>query len=193
MSEATATVVLPRRILLHGATGSGKSTAAAAIAEKLGTALVLADEIGWLPGWVERPVGDQRAMVADAAAGDSWVFDSSYGKWRDVMIGRVDLIVGLDYPRWFSLQRLLRRTGRRVRTGETICNGNRETLAKAFARDSIIVWHFRSWRRKRDEMRSWAADADVVPTLLFRHPADLQAWIDALEPLAARTSSPGLG
>jgi adenylate kinase family enzyme len=170
----------PRRILLHGVTGSGKSTAAARIAERLGLPLLLADEVGWLPGWVQRDEGEQRAMVAAATAQREWVLDSTYSKWRDAVSGRPELIIGLDYPRWFSLQRLIRRTARRIVTGELVCNGNRETLRKALARDSIVVWHFRSWKRKRRTMRAWAADATAPPTLLFRRAAELDAWIEAL-------------
>lgn len=177
-----------RRILFQGVTGSGKSTAAARVAAKLGLPLVLADEIGWLPGWVERDPDEQRRLVAAAAAAEAWVFDSSYSKWRDAMFDRVELIIGLDYPRWFSLQRLLRRTARRVRTGESVCNGNRETVRRAFARDSIVVWHFQSWKRKRATMREWAADPSAPPTLLFRTPAELEVWIETLEPVAREES-----
>jgi adenylate kinase family enzyme len=193
MSRANAfEPITAHRILIHGVTGSGKSTAAAAIAARRGLPLVLADEIGWLPGWVGRPLDAQRAMVADASAGDAWVFDSTYTAWRDVMIDRVELVVGLDYPRWLSLGRLVRRTARRIRTREEVCNGNYETLAKAFARDSIIVWHFRSWKRKRAVMRALEADADAPPTLLFRHPRELRRWIDALEPACSGAASASL-
>jgi adenylate kinase family enzyme len=179
-----------RRILFQGVTGSGKSTAAARVAARLGLPLVLADEIGWLPGWVERDPDDQRRLVEAAAAGDAWVFDSSYSAWRDAMFDRVELIVGLDYARWFSLQRLLRRTVRRIRTGESVCNGNRETLRKAIARDSIVVWHFQSWKRKRNTMRAWAGDPRAPQTLLFRRPAQLETWIASLEPVTREETAP---
>ncbi|MFC4243986.1 adenylate kinase [Gryllotalpicola reticulitermitis] len=175
----------PRRILLHGATGSGKSTAAVRIAAILGRPVTLADEIGWLPGWRERPVEEQRAMVQAAAAGDSWVFDSAYSKWRDLVMPSVDLIIGLDYSRWLSLTRLIVRTARRVITGEFICNGNRETLRKALSADSIVIWHFRSWKKKRVTMRAWSADQTGPPTILFRRPRDLEAWIGGLTPVKA--------
>jgi len=123
-----------RRILLDGATGSGKSTAARLIAERLGLPAVLADDIGWLPGWTARDRDDQRAMIAEAAAGELWVIDSAYSSWWDVVLPRTELIIGLDYPRAVSLWRLLRRTAHRIRTGELACNGNRETLRRALGR-----------------------------------------------------------
>jgi len=176
-----------QRILLHGATGSGKSTAAARIAERLGLPLILADEIGWLPGWRERDLDEQRALVAAATAGNAWVLDSSYAKWRDAVTGRPDLIIGLDYPRWLSLWRLLRRTAARIRTREAVCNGNVESLRQALSKDSIVVWHFRSWKKKRTTMRAWAADPSMPRTLLFTRPAQFEAWIETLVPARVAT------
>ena len=65
---------------------------------------------------------------------------------------RADVVLALDYPRWLSLLRLLRRTARRLRSGERICNGNTETLRGVVGRDSIIAWHFRSFAVVRREI-----------------------------------------
>jgi adenylate kinase family enzyme len=35
-----------------------------------------------------------------------WVLDAAYGRWLDIAIARVELIVALDFPRWLSLARL---------------------------------------------------------------------------------------
>ena len=84
----------------------------------------------------------QRELAARIVGQDQWVLDSAYGVWRDLVVPRAELIVGLDYPRWLSLLRLIRRSARRVITREEVCNGNRETLGGLFAPDSIIGWHF---------------------------------------------------
>ncbi|MGB3828471.1 MAG: adenylate kinase [Ornithinimicrobium sp.] len=168
----------PRRILVYGVTGSGKSHAARRIAELRGLPLVLADEVAWQPGWQQLEPERQREVFAALAAGDRWVFDTAYGIWLDVVLPRVDLIVALDYPRWFSLQRLLRRTGRRIVTREPICNGNAESLRMAFSRDSIIAWHFRSFPRKRRRIRTWAQDPASPPMRRFRRARHLNRWLD---------------
>ena len=172
-----------RRILVYGVTGSGKTTLAREIGERLGIAWHSADdEIGWLPGWVERPVDAQRERAAEIAAGDSWVLDTAYGRWRDLVVPRVDLIVALDYPRSVSLRRLLRRTARRVITGELACNGNRETLRLVLSRDSIIVWHFRSFAEKRERIDAWEADRSGPPVVRLRSPAETARWLEGLRP-----------
>jgi len=173
-------VILPDRVLVYGVTGSGKSTLAVRLGERTGHPVTLVDELTWLPGWV--PVGDtrQRELIGEIVAGERWLLDSAYGSWRDVVLPRTQLVIGLDYPRWLSFARLVRRTVTRTITQEPMCNGNVETWRKALARDSIIVWHFQSFARKRSRMREWAASPDGPEVLLFKHPRELEAWLARL-------------
>ena len=140
----------------------------------------LVDDLAWQPGWVLMPEDEQRRMFAEIAAGDRWVLDSAYGVWLDVVLPRADLVVGLDYPRWLSLQRLVRRSLLRVVDKRTVCNGNTETWRALVSRDSIVVWHFRSFTRKRTRMRTWAASADGPEVRLFARPRDLEAWLRSI-------------
>lgn len=165
---------------MYGVTGSGKSTAAERIAARLGVPCHLADELTWEPGWTPVAPEEQRRRFAAIAREPEWVLDTAYGAWLDVVLPSVQLVVGLDYPRWFSLQRLIRRTAARVVDKRPICNGNVETVRAALGRDSILRWHFRSFARKRDRMRSWHAGCDGPPVLLFRSSDDLDAWIGSL-------------
>ena len=95
----------------------------------------------------------------------------------------MQLVVGLDYPRWLSFGRLVRRTVSGAYTRELRCNGNVESWRNMLSRDSILIWHFRSFARKRDRMRAWAADPDLPPVLLFRRPRELEVWLEALDPV----------
>lgn len=177
---------MPRRILVYGVTGSGKSTAAQRIAAATGLPLTLADELTWLPGWEPVPEAAQRETFAAIAAGERWVLDTAYAAWLDVVLPRADLVVCLDYPRWLSLQRLLRRTISRAIDQQPICNGNTESWRGMVSRDSIIMWHFRSFARKRARMRSWARAPGGGPrVVLFSRPRRLEAWLPALEESAA--------
>lgn len=173
-------MTLPDRVLVYGVTGSGKSTAAVAIGERTGHPVTLVDELTWLPGWVPVDTEEQRELIGEIVAGERWLLDSSYGAWLDLVLPRAQLVIGLDYPRWLSLTRLLRRTVTRAITKEEMCNGNVETWRKVFARDSIIVWHFRSFARKRSRMRAWATAPDGPEVLLFEHPRELEAWLRSL-------------
>jgi hypothetical protein len=142
--------------------------------------LTLADALTWAPGWVPVAEDEQRRVFAAVAAQDRWVLDTAYGAWLDVVLPRVDLVVGLDYPRWFSLQRVFRRSVTRAIDKRPICNGNTESFRGMLGRDSIIRWHFRSFGRKRGRMHAWAAAAEGPAILLFTRPRDLELWIDTL-------------
>jgi len=170
----------PERIVVYGVTGSGKSTLAARIAERAGLPYVSADDVGWQPGWVPTPDDEQRRRIAEVCAGERWVLDAVYGKWRDIVLPRTQLIVGLDYPRWLSLSRLVRRTAVRSVTRERICNGNVESFRQMFSADSIIRWHFRSFARKRATIREWAKSSPSPEVVRLTSPRETRRWLATL-------------
>jgi adenylate kinase family enzyme len=173
-------VTLPDRVLVYGVTGSGKSTAAQAIGARTGHPVTLVDELTWLPGWVPVEESRQREVIGAIVAGERWLLDSSYATWLDLVLPRTQLVVGLDYPRWLSLARLVRRTVSGAITQEPRCNGNVESWRHMFSRRSIVLWHVQSFPRKRARMRAWAASSDGPEVLLFRHPRELEAWLATL-------------
>lgn len=136
-------------------TGSGKSVAAQKIASRLRLPCHPVDDLTWEPGWTPVAAPEQRRRLGAIAEQDAWVLDSACSAWSEIVLARAELIVGLDYPRWFSLQRLLRRTIVRMVDKQLICNGNVETLRNVVGRDSIVRWHFRSFSRKRTRIRAW--------------------------------------
>ena len=173
--------------MVYGVTGSGKTTAAARISAATCIPWTCVDDLTWEPGWVAVPPEEQRRRVTEICAGDTWLLDTAYGDWLEVPLAGVELVVALDYPRWLSLQRLVRRTLARVLDKKTICNGNTETLRQMLGSDSIIRWHFRSFDRKRSRMRAWEADPDGPRVLRFTRPRDLERWIAGLEPVRPLT------
>jgi adenylate kinase family enzyme len=171
------------RMLIYGVTGSGKSTLARRVAEQTGLPWHSVDDLTWEPGWVAVSPEEQRRRIAAICAGERWILDSGYSSWMDVVLARVELIVALDYPRWRSLARLTRRTlGRAIRR-QTVCNGNTESFRQTLGRDSIIVWHFRSFARKRARMRAWAADLSAPEVILLRSAAGTRRWLASLQPV----------
>lgn len=166
-----------RRVALYGVTGSGKSTAAERISRATGLPWYSVDDLTWQPGRVAVPAAEQRRRIAEVCAGEEWLPDAMYGTWTDIVLGRADLVVALDYPRWSSFGRLLRRTASRIAHRSAVCGGNRETVRTALARDSILWWHVTSFRRKRRRMRRWAADPSGPAVVLCRRPRELDAWL----------------
>lgn len=169
---------MPERVLIYGVTGSGKTTLAAALAELTGLPWYSVDEvIGWDPGWSEVDRGEQRRRAERICAGERWILDTAYSHWRDVVFARVQLVVALDYPRAVSLARLVRRTAGRLVTRQEICNGNRESLRTALSRDSIILWHFRSFAHKRERIRGWVDDPTAPPIVRLTSRRAARRWL----------------
>jgi hypothetical protein len=108
------------------------------------------------------PVENQIAHFDALTRTEAWILDAAYGHWRDLALARADLVVALDYARLTSLVRLIRRTAARIVRREEVCNGNRETFRGAvLARDGILWWHSRSFRRKHADARAFLAREDV--------------------------------
>lgn len=166
-----------RRILIYGVTGSGKSTLAVRLSRITGISGIAVDELTWQQDWVPVPADLQRQRIAQVCAQDSWILDHGYGAWLDLVLPRAELIVALDYPRWRSFWRLLRRTTGRVLRRTPACNGNVETLRRAIGPDSILRWHFRSFASKRERISRWSSDPESPELLRLRSPDQTRRWL----------------
>lgn len=172
-----------QRVVVVGASCSGKTTLARRLSRALGSSHVELDAIHWKPGWQERPVDEVRRMASEDAAGERWVMDGNYGSVRDIVWGRATTVVWLNYPFHVVLWRALSRTTRRVITQEELFSGNREGFRQSFlSRDSIILWAITSHRRVRREYRR-ILDGGEFPHLRvieLRGPAEAEALVAAL-------------
>jgi adenylate kinase family enzyme len=174
-----------RRISVVGTCGSGKTTTAAALAQRLGLRHVELDALAWGPNWSQRPDDELRAAVTDAVAGEGWVIDGNYSKTRDLVWASADTVVWLDYrfPRVFT--RLLQRTFRRTLRREILWHGNRERLRTAFlSRDSILLWALKThWRRQREYTALLARPQHQrLQVVRLRSPRETAAWLEAIQP-----------
>ncbi len=148
--------VRQRRIVIWGATGSGKTSLAAEIARRLGLPHVELDAICWLPDWQEKPLAEFRADVATALAShaDGWVCDGNYSKVRDVVLAEADMVVWLHLPLHVSFWRLLKRTVRRGLRREGLWGTNYESLRLSFfSRDSLLLYALTKGRHSGDKAR----------------------------------------
>jgi adenylate kinase family enzyme len=141
-----------RRFSVVGTTGSGKTTLARRISQRLGIFHVELDALHWGPNWTPVSLEVFRERTAQALSGDAWVVDGNYGKVRDVVWNRADTVVWLDYSLPIILGRLAWRTLRRVFTEEELWGSNRERLTtQFFTRDSLFLWALGTYPRRRRE------------------------------------------
>lgn len=177
-----------------GNSGSGKSTAARRLAERLDTQWVELDAIFHQPGWQPLEVDTFRARVAQVVAGDAWVVDGNYSAVADLVQARADTIVWLDLPRPDVMRQLLRRTLTRVVRNVELWNGNRESWRSLFRRNpeqSILRW---AWTQhdhyvERYEALAPAAETAGTTVVRLRSRAEVDRFLAGAEP---ETGSPSL-
>jgi adenylate kinase family enzyme len=132
-----------RRIQVIGAIGSGKSTTARRIAERLGLPFVELDAIRHQAGWTTRSSEDFKAdvVVALDRAPHGWVVAGNYFSILGMsVISQADTVVWLRIPFRSAFPRLLHRTARRAWTREELWNGNRESWRMSFfGRESVLL------------------------------------------------------
>lgn len=138
-----------QRISVIGTTGSGKTTLAQQISQNFNIPHIELDYLHWEPNWVEIPDEVMREKVKTALAGNTWVVDGNYSIVRDIVWSKADTVVWLDYSLPVIMTRLLRRVFVRSITQQEVCNGNRETLQKAFlSKDSILLWALKTYKKR---------------------------------------------
>jgi adenylate kinase family enzyme len=160
-----------------GNTGSGKTTFARALAQKLGVPHVELDALHWKSGWAMTPAEDVRAVVAEVLAGDGWVVDGNWGSTLGTsVLDRADEVVWLDLPFRTCFWRLLRRTWRRVRMREELWGTtNRETFRNAFlSRDSILLFQVKTHRSRRRRNAKLLVD---YPHVRLRSPREVELYL----------------
>jgi len=102
------------RVHILGASGSGTTTLAAALATRLGTAHLDTDDFFWLPTVPKfqdiRPPAERTALLASALdRAGGWVLSGSLCGWGDVFIPRFELVVFIYLPPDVRMARLAQR------------------------------------------------------------------------------------
>jgi adenylate kinase family enzyme len=171
-----------RRVVVGGSTGSGKSTFARSLAERMGVPLIELDALRHGPSWTETPDDRFRELIGAQTSADAWVVDGNYSVTIDLTWGRADTLVWLDYSLRLVLWRLFLRTNRRIVRRELLWNGNREHFANAYlSRQSIYLWLFRTyWRRRRSWPRSLADGYGHLAVHRFRAPREAERWVRSI-------------
>lgn len=103
-----------RRVHITGAAGAGKSTLAAALAERTGHAAFDADDYAWTPSdppfQRRRDPAQAEALFRQAIAGTPrWVLSGQLTRWGHGLTPLFDLVVFLHAPPAVRLARLERR------------------------------------------------------------------------------------
>jgi adenylate kinase family enzyme len=177
-----------QRISIVGTGGSGKTTLARNVAQRLQVPHIELDALNWGPNWTPAPAEVLRERVEAAVSGESWVIEGGYSAVRNLIWRRADTVVWLDYSLPIILSRVTRRTLHRSLSQQELWNGNRESLSRALSRDSMIVWVLKTYHLRRRQFTELLAQPEYahLHVLRFHSPRQTDRWARQLnEPEAS--------
>jgi hypothetical protein len=168
-----------QRVAVVGPSGGGKTTLGRWIEAEFGLPFTDLDEVFWRPGWHKAPLEEFRADVDRLTRQSRWVLAGNYSSARDLVWPRADTLVWLDLPLPLVLWRTTLRVLRQARSGEPVCNGNRQDLrALVFGTDPLLGYTLRTNpQRRRDWPQLLAAPEHAhVKVVRLNSAAQVARW-----------------
>lgn len=161
------------RVLVVGSSGSGKTTVASQIADRLNLPHLELDAVMHADGWNSTPDPEFQRIVGEFASNDHWVIDGNYTSHGmvEVVWPRADTVVWTDMPRRVVMSQVIRRTLRRMVTREKLWNGLTEPLSNLYKRDpyeNIIVWAWTRYDHVREKYETAIADGSWDHAVVHR-------------------------
>jgi adenylate kinase family enzyme len=171
------------RIQVVGTSGSGKSTLARSLSRRLNLEHLELDSIYHQPGWTPLPDDEFKAQISEFVSKSNWVIDGNYSRLRQIMDVRVTHLIWLDYPRWFVMLRLIRRSLWRVISRKKLWNDNREAvtnLLKANAEQNIILWAWNTHAGNRRRYKQLFEELPGVEKIRIGSPLQVNRFLMSL-------------
>lgn len=163
----------PRRIVLLGRAGAGKTTFSSRLAAAIGGEVICLDAI-WRPGWGPDQVPAFRALMQEAHAAPAWVSDGNFAVATfDIRLPLADLVIWLDPPVWLCAWRAVLRV---TRSGEA----HRPSGLPKVLR---FIYDFDRVNRPRIEALR-LEHAPQTPVLRLASKAEIQRFLAAVDHMA---------
>jgi len=166
----------PRRVVVAGTSGSGKTTVARRVGETLGIPHIEIDGLYHGSDWTPRA-----SFLADVevfASQPAWVTEWQYSAARDLLADRVDLMVWLDLPRRTVMRQVIRRTVHRRLRREVLWNGNVEAPLHTFFtnREHIVRWAWSGHYKSPLRVAALRERRPELPVVRLRSRAAVNRW-----------------
>ncbi len=137
------------KIAIIGYSGSGKSTLGTKLAQFYGIPICYLDALFHLPNWQERDSESFDQSIRDWMMGkEDWVIDGSYLSHVPERFGMADLVIYLNFNRWFCLKNVIKRYFKyRGTTRPDMAVGCHEKIDFTFIK--WVFWKSRTRKRKK--------------------------------------------
>ncbi len=181
LSAADVLDPAPRRVLVAGVSGVGKTTTARRIASASGLPHTEIDALFHGPDWEPRPTFVQD--VERFSSGPAWVTEWMYGPVRELLVERADTLVWVDLPTRVALWRLFRRTLRRRLRRVELWNGNVEPPLWTFFtdREHILRWGISTRNATRQRVPPLERSAPHLRIVHLRSQREVDVFVQRLE------------
>jgi len=189
LDDADELPLPPRRVLVAGTSGSGKTSLALRVAAVLGVPHVEIDALYHGPGWTRRPsfVEDVEALIARPG----WVTEWQYDEVRARLVAAADLLVWLDLGRPRVIWQVARRTLRRRLRRERLWNGNVEPPLRSVFSDGehVVRWAWSSHGTTAVRVAGVLDERPELPVVRLASHAAARRWLGGPLTDAARRRS----
>lgn len=167
----------PRRVLVAGTSGSGKTTMARSLSTALGVPHIEIDALFHGPGWTPR-----RHFESDVhrfSDGPAWVTEWQYSSVRAHLVERADLLIWLDLPKRVVMRQVIVRTlTRRVRR-QRLWNDNVEPPLWTILtnRDHIVRWAWTTHHKTGVRVQDVLQQRPALAIVRLRSHAEAHRWL----------------
>jgi len=139
------------------------------------------DSLFWRENWQKPDVEDFRQKVRRVLSGEDWVTDGNYSAAREIVWGRVQVVVWLDYPLWLVMLRLIRRSIKRAFRRDLLWGTNRESLSNLFlSRNSLLFYVLRTHKKRQNlyQQLSQSPEFSGIEFIRLRSPRQTEQWME---------------
>jgi adenylate kinase family enzyme len=151
--------------VILGTAGSGKTTFARMLAQRIGAPVISLDSI-WQPQWGKDDVPAFRTLIEQAHAGESWISDGNFAAATfDIRLPRATLVIWLDRPKLSSARRVITRV---FHPGEHRIDGLPKVLR--------FIWNFERINRPLIEAQR-IAHGPEVPVVRLTNSREIAAFL----------------
>ncbi|MEN8237317.1 MAG: DNA topology modulation protein [Pseudomonadota bacterium] len=128
------------RIMIFGRSGSGKSTFALKLHQKLGFPVYHLDRYFFVQNWQERDYQEFMDIQQKLVAQEQWIIDGTQVKSLETRYQRADVCIYFNYPFWRCLWRIVKR---RLRKDSRILDRAEGCPEKIAWKLIVYTWRFR--------------------------------------------------